>query len=258
MAAMGMMHEGYFVGRNELSDWIRGHFDPGFNKIEDLASGVVYCKIINSIYPGSVALQKVKKDAKIEVDFIHNFKILQNAFSKKKIDRYIDVDKLTKRSFQFNMEFLQFMKAYHDLHAPGGGNQQPVFKENSSNSEPAQPKAAPRKAAPTVPGMITAGAARRAPARAGTMPTARAPPSEAVNELQLEVTELKCNVDNLERERDFYYAKLREIEVLCQQHEKEQPPFLAEVMTILYKTDEADEFVAPAEVAEVAQAEVLA
>ena len=61
MAAMGMMHEGYFVGRNELSDWIRGHFDPGFNKIEDLASGVVYCKIINSIYPGAVALQKVKK-----------------------------------------------------------------------------------------------------------------------------------------------------------------------------------------------------
>ena len=48
--------------------------------------------------------------------------------------------------------------------------------------------------------------------------------------------------------------QLREIEVLCQQHEKELPPFLSEVMTILYKTDEADEFVAPAEVGE----EVLA
>mgnify|MGYP006162816481 CR=1 FL=1 len=107
---MGMMHEGYFVGRNELSDWIRGNFDPGFNKIEDLASGVVYCKIINSIHPGSVALQKVKKDAKIEVDFIHNFKILQNAFSKKKIDRFIEVDKLVKKSFQFNMEFGRVLK----------------------------------------------------------------------------------------------------------------------------------------------------
>ena len=48
--------------------------------------------------------------------------------------------------------------------------------------------------------------------------------------------------------------QLREIEVLCQQHEKELPPFLSEVMAILYKTDEADEFVAPAEVGE----EVLA
>ena len=36
--------------------------------------------------------------------------ILKTAFSKKRIDRYIEVDKLTKRSFQTNMEFLQFMK----------------------------------------------------------------------------------------------------------------------------------------------------
>ena len=58
------------------------------SKVEDLASGVVYCKIIDSIYPGTVPMSKVKKDAKIEVDFIHNFKILQTAFAKKKIDRY--------------------------------------------------------------------------------------------------------------------------------------------------------------------------
>ena len=50
---------------------------------------------------------------------------------------------------------------------------------------------------------------RLAAGTTGTMPAARAPPSEEVNELQLEVTELKCNVDNLERERDFYYAKVR-------------------------------------------------
>ena len=87
MGSMGVMHEGYFVGRKELSEWIRSNFDPGFNKVEDLASGVVYCKIIDSIYPGTVPMSKVKKDAKIEVDFIHNFKILQTAFAKKKIDR---------------------------------------------------------------------------------------------------------------------------------------------------------------------------
>ena len=75
-----MMHEGYFVGRKELSDWIRGNFDPGFNKVEDLASGVVYCKIVDSIYPGAVPMSKVKKDAKIEVDFIHNFKVCPRAW----------------------------------------------------------------------------------------------------------------------------------------------------------------------------------
>ena len=69
------MADGYFVGRKELAEWIRDNFDPGFSKVEDLASGVVYCKIMDSIYPGSVSMSKVKKDAKIEVDFIHNFRV---------------------------------------------------------------------------------------------------------------------------------------------------------------------------------------
>lgn len=52
-------------------------------------------------------------------------------------------------------------------------------------------------------------------------------------------------MENLERERDFYYAKLREVEVLCQQKEGENIPFLKEVLDILYKMDEGDEFAAP-------------
>ncbi len=40
------------------------------------------------------------------------------------------------------------------------------------------------------------------------------------------MSELKLSVENLERERDFYYNKLREVEVLCQTHEEEQIPFL--------------------------------
>lgn len=34
--------------------------------------------------------------------------------------------------------------------------------------------------------------------------------------LCLQVTELKLKVDNVERERDFYFDKLRDIEILCQ------------------------------------------
>ena len=70
-----MMHEGYFVGRKELINWIREYFDPGFSKIEDLASAVVYCQIIDNIYPGCVAMGKVKTSARTEVDSLHNFKV---------------------------------------------------------------------------------------------------------------------------------------------------------------------------------------
>lgn len=69
------MHEGYFVGRKDLINWIRQYFDAGFSKIEDLASGVVYCQIIDNIHPGSIPMGKVKMTAKTEVDSLHNFKV---------------------------------------------------------------------------------------------------------------------------------------------------------------------------------------
>ena len=62
-----------------------------------------------------------------------------------------------------------------------------------------------------------------------------------------QVTELKMSVENLERERDFYYSKLREVEVLCQNNEGATNPFLDQVLEILYKTDADDEFISPEE-----------
>jgi len=262
-AAMGMMHEGYFVGRKELIAWIQANFQPSFGKIEDLANGVVYCQIVDSIYPGTVPMSKVKMQARTEVDSIHNFKILQTSFSKKKIDRFIDVDKLSKRSFQTNMEFVQFMKCYWDMHAPNanGPNDGAFANENAQAQSPAneapakarakhepaaseqeQPKAgAQRKSTNSSAKPSASGAQRESGAAAGGSAAAQ-------RQLTLEVTELKMSVENLERERDFYYSKLREVEVLCQNHEEQQVPFLQQVLDILYKTDEADEFIAPDEV----------
>ena len=63
------------MGRKELIGWIQANFQPNFSKIEDLANGVVYCQIIDSIYPGAVPMSKVKMQARTEVDSIHNFKV---------------------------------------------------------------------------------------------------------------------------------------------------------------------------------------
>eukprot|EP01050_Picozoa_sp_SAG11_P004775 SAG11_NODE_314_length_10874_cov_12.170302_3_plen_54_part_00 len=48
--------------------------------------------------------------------------------------------------------------------------------------------------------------------------------------------ELKLSVDGLERERDFYFGKLRDIEIMCQSPDRNltQEEFVAQVTKILY------------------------
>lgn len=42
----------------------------------------------------------------------------------------------------------------------------------------------------------------------------------------MQITTLKLSIDSLEKERDFYFAKLRDIELLCQSPEIENLPVL--------------------------------
>lgn len=59
------------------------------------------------------------------------------------------------------------------------------------------------------------------------------------------IAKLRLAVEGLEKERDFYFAKLREIEVMCQEEAPVEAGALKEkILEILYKTDD-EEFEAP-------------
>ncbi|KNA15048.1 hypothetical protein SOVF_101760, partial [Spinacia oleracea] len=47
---------------------------------------------------------------------------------------------------------------------------------------------------------------------------------EEIEVLSQEITELKLSVDLLEKERDFYFGKPRDIEMLCQASEADKLP----------------------------------
>ena len=53
----------------------------------------------------------------------------------------------------------------------------------------------------------------------------------------LQVQDLNLAVDGLEKERDFYFGKLRDVEVLCQEHETEDLPIVKQILDILYATE---------------------
>lgn len=53
----------------------------------------------------------------------------------------------------------------------------------------------------------------------------------------VQVNVLKLTVEDLEKERDFYFGKLRNIELICQENEGENNPVLQRIVDILYATD---------------------
>lgn len=50
-------------------------------------SGAAYCQFMDMLFTNSVPLKKVKFGAKLEHEYIHNFKLLQVSFKKMGVDK---------------------------------------------------------------------------------------------------------------------------------------------------------------------------
>lgn len=54
----------------------------------------------------------------------------------------------------------------------------------------------------------------------------------------VQVNTLKLALEGVEKERDFYFGKLRDVEVLAQEQGQESAQFVERLMEILYSADE--------------------
>jgi len=112
MTSFGMMNEAYFVGKNILLDWMNNFLEISLDKVENCATGAVYCQLFDALHPGTIPMSRVDFTVKYEYDYPKNWKLLQNAFQKMKIDKVIPVQRLIKARYQDNLEFLQWMYKY--------------------------------------------------------------------------------------------------------------------------------------------------
>ena len=92
-SAIGIMEGAFFVSKNEIYNWINNLLLIKISRIEQFASGNVYCQLIDILYPGKINMQKVNWKAKLEWEFVNNYKLLQQAFLKCNIKKYIEVRK---------------------------------------------------------------------------------------------------------------------------------------------------------------------
>jgi len=282
------MEGAFFVGRTELLEWVNGLLQVNLSKVEQCASGAIYCQVVDACSPGSVKMSKVNWMARADHEYIPNYKLLQASFDKNNIDKHIDVDKLIRAKYQDNLEFLQWMKAMWEREGSGireydpvasrGGRPVPAWaksvvplgsvlradsnlseKENvSANREQigADKKFAPkRRPAPPTTAIAKAAAQRTTTPKTGPRPgVAAAATSLAEEDMKLkladqadELEELRGTLEGLENERDYYFGKLRSVEILCTTLQAKMDPsldaagVLENVLGILYAENDAEE-----------------
>ncbi|KAI3320451.1 microtubule associated protein [Xylariaceae sp. AK1471] len=232
--------------RQELIAWLNSLLQLNMTKVEQCGTGAALCQVFDSIFL-DVPMSRVKFNVNSEYAYVQNFKVLQNTFTKHHVDKPIPVEALTKCKMQDNLEFLQWTKRFWDQYYPGG-DYDAVARRKGSTLPPSGPGSARAAAG-------SAGAARRG----GTTPTtgprlgAKVGGGGAASAALLqENATLKETVVGLERERDFYFSKLRDIELLVQQAvdedpqlEKQEDGLIKAIQAILYSTEEGFEI--PAE-----------
>jgi RP/EB family microtubule-associated protein len=142
---------------------------------------------------------------------------------------------------QDNLEFLQWVKKYWDQHYPGG-DYDAVGRRKASGAPATAAAAAPRAASSgSRRGVTPTTAASRGPRVAAA---AIGGGGAATAALQQEIATQKEAIAGLEKERDFYFAKLRDIELLLQnaieenpELENEEDTLVKHIQGILYSTE---------------------
>jgi len=238
--------------RTDLLAWVNDLLQINYTKIEQCGTGAAYCQILDSIY-NDIPMNRVKFNAKHEYEYLANFKVMQNVFKAKKIDKPIPVEKLVKCKMQDNLEFLQWMKRFWDANY-GGQGYDPAGRRGGAAVGAGG--GGPATMAPVGGGGVrsatglsasTTGRAGGGRTPVGGFRSGSAQSNETVNHLQAQVKELSSHLEGLEKERDFYFAKLRDIEILAQtqlevlEGEGKDDITLREIQKILYSTEDGFE-----------------
>ncbi|KAK4337342.1 hypothetical protein RND71_043612 [Anisodus tanguticus] len=257
------------LSRHDMLSWVNGCLTASYKKIEELCSGAAYAQFMDMLFPGSVPLKKVKFRTQLEHEYIQNFKLVQGAYKKIGCDKEIPIGRLVKGKFQDNFEFLQWFKKFFDSNYDGhpynaleargripigSGNPAPSSHLSSSSQSFTNAAAARTKPTARAPPIV-----RNSPKTSLQSPTSSTTASRPANrnglssgngskiqELENKLSQMALSAESLERERDFYYNKLREIEIICQSNEKNEKSVVVDkISEILYATEEG--FSLPAE-----------
>ncbi|TDG47864.1 hypothetical protein AWZ03_005645 [Drosophila navojoa] len=220
------------MSRHQMLDWVNTMVNGHFKKIEEMASGVAYCQMMDMIFPNCINLKRVKMSAKLEHEFFHNMKLFQGALTRLKLDKTVPLDRLIKGRFQDNFEFLQWFKKFFDSQAPGLENIKSAA--NAVQPKPIKPR-----------GFIKENQEQQQRQLEQEQQEQEQQESE---DFLATISELNAKIATTIKARDEVYEKLRKVEILLTDmiNKNEHVEFCNRVCEVLYKTDQNDDVGTPA------------
>ncbi|ORY03194.1 hypothetical protein K493DRAFT_328487 [Basidiobolus meristosporus CBS 931.73] len=252
--------------KSDILNWLNDLLKLNYTKVEQLGIGAAYCQILDSLY-GDIPMHRVKFDTNNDYEISWNFKILQNAFAKHEIDKRIPVDKLSKCRFQDNLEFIQWLKKFHQSQYSGEYDPEARRKlestpknlsrriSNISNRSltpgdsdkqgHSAHRTSSRQSIDKKPNGVQGSASRsRGHSQSSNGWPSTPSPSltdDSSEKLQKELMDARNHMDQFERERDFYYNKLREVEFIISQDipkDMAAKQLAERIKSVLYGTEE--------------------
>ncbi|XP_065309625.1 microtubule-associated protein RP/EB family member 1-like [Dermacentor albipictus] len=252
-----------------LLRWINGYLGTRYGKVEDLCSGAAYCQFADMLFPGTIDLDKVNlRAAKRGREAVQNFEALREVFKEVGVDREVPVERLAGGNYRDNLELALWFKESFDAQYAvetadaAAGHATPLviatsgpfashtivhehrFTGASGNAEDARAAVDETGAAGPgrgLPPSRSVGVAAKV-ATCGGGGAGAGDFSDTVEELAGQVAELKDALYWLELERNFYYSKLCEIEVLCWEHEREhgKDDVTEQILDLMRASDDDD------------------
>mmetsp|Transcript_33011 Transcript_33011/g.40526 ORF Transcript_33011/g.40526 Transcript_33011/m.40526 type:complete len:353 (+) Transcript_33011:295-1353(+) len=276
--AVGMMDPAYFVGKRMILEWLNDVCCLNLAKIEQTASGAVALQVFDAMFPGSVPMQKVNWGAKSDYEYVQNYKILQAVFLKVKVDKTVPVDRLVRARYQDNLEFMQWLMKFYEINCPPDITAYDAVGRRAKGKgvnqfKPAQGIA---RKAPTGKTISARTPIDKSPAKAASDSRSRGSSTirekenshglnksastttvgiriskktaeleekaknleDTVSKLKKDNLELDEEMQGMERERDFYFNKLRQVEIFLQNYEGQDMELVKNILKLLYATED--------------------
>ena len=125
----------YFASKSELLTWASKTLDIEIKSLEETMTGAIFCQLLDAAHPGSVRMNKVNWKAKLEIEYISNFKLFQQGLSNNNIEKPINIQRLAKGKTMELIELLQWLYGHHIYLGIDNNTYDAIKRRNGNNFE---------------------------------------------------------------------------------------------------------------------------